>query len=57
MFYGCPNLEVVILPESGKCCDRVFVYKDEIEYYTKHYKERKEYYTKYYKDEKEYYTK
>jgi len=33
MFYGCPNLEVVILPESGKCCDRVFVYKDGIDYY------------------------
>ena len=34
MFYGCPNLEVVILPESGKCCDRVFVYKDGIDYYS-----------------------
>ena len=31
MFYGCP----IILPESGKCCNRVFVYKDGIEYFTK----------------------
>ena len=34
MFYGCPNLKVVILPESGKCCNRVWVYNDGIEYYT-----------------------
>lgn len=35
MFYGCPNLKVIILPESGKCCKRVWVYKDNIKYYAK----------------------
>ena len=35
MFYGCPNLKAVVLPKSGKCCNRVFVYKDEIDYYSK----------------------
>ena len=56
MFYGCPNLKVIVLSISGKCCNRVFVYKDEIEYYTKHYKDGKVYYAKYYKDGKVYYT-
>ena len=35
MFYGCPNLKAIVLPESGKCCNRVFVYKDGIEYFAK----------------------
>lgn len=56
MFYGCPNLKVIVLSISGKCCNRVFVYKDEIEYYTKHYKDGKVYYAKYYKDGRVYYT-
>ena len=33
MFYGCPNLRVVILPRSGDICNSVWVYRDEIEYY------------------------
>lgn len=43
MFYGCPNLKVVILPKSTDCCNSVWVYKDEIEYYTKYNKDGEEY--------------
>ena len=32
MFYGCPNLKVIVLPKSVKCCNRVWIYKDGIEY-------------------------
>lgn len=46
MFYGCPNLKVVILPKFGDFCNSVYVYKDEIEYYRKYYKDGKEYYIK-----------
>ena len=35
MFYGCASLRVVILPESGKRCNRVWVYNDGIKYYSK----------------------
>ena len=35
MFYGCTSLRVVILPESGKRCNRVWVYNDGIKYYSK----------------------
>ena len=35
MFYGCTSLRVVILPESGKRCNRVWVFNDGIKYYSK----------------------
>lgn len=35
IFYGCPNMKVVIMPESSKCCERVRIYHDGIAYNTK----------------------
>ena len=45
MFYGCPNLKVVVLPKSCDFCNSVWVYRDEIGYCTKDYKDGKEYLT------------